>query len=94
MALERLSFAVTTHVFVSDTFTLTLLLDEESGHFRCSCKPPHVTDTPEVQRACARWSQQIAVGWLARSNGGERSQVRVDLKQEDYGWFGTIIADH
>jgi hypothetical protein len=87
-----------THTLVRDNFSLSLTLDEDTGDFVCSCKPP-LNDliNADVQRVSAQWFKQIAYGWALRRNHGrvDRKDVRIDSN----GFFkrgstmrGTFVA--
>jgi hypothetical protein len=88
----------TAHTLIRDAFALTLKLEEATGHFVCTCRPP-VNDMidADVKRASAYWFRQVAVGWAKRKNHGQvdRKDIRVDTNggfKRGSTMRGTFVA--
>jgi hypothetical protein len=82
---------VTEYILNRDTYTLTLLLDEVTGSFECTCKPPHGTLDPDVRKACEIWCGHIGRGFAIRQRGNYNG-TRLNLS--DGAWHGRIIVGH
>jgi hypothetical protein len=88
---------LTEHTLLRDSFALTLKLDEATGQFVCTCKPPpNIVINADVRRESTLWFKLIANGWARRRNNGvhvDRNAVRIHCGGFKNGTMrGTIIA--
>ena len=79
---------MTQHTFARAPFTFRLLLDEDSGRFRCTASPslPQTFTDDQQLNAYKTWTKMVARGWAQRHNG-RKALVQFDQRDAMRGMF-------